>query len=755
MFNNEIPKLMIMGLLLLLSCKPESSPKATNVENKTVQKSDNETQEMVNELKAIATQNDDITVWHLNRPRALMFDEQLKSLKEPSQVITTLFKSGKEWLNAGEYALAIARFDKIFSYVQENNLSLSGGTLNTIQELLGMAYLRKGEVENCIEHHNAYSCILPIEKEGQHKNREGAEMALKIFDNLLTKTPDNVQTKWLYNITQMALGGYPNNITKERLISPAVFESETNFPRFTDKAMELGIAVNDISGSIVIDDFNNDHYLDLMVSSYGLDDQLRYFQNNKNGGFDEMTNAAGLKGLWSGLNMVQADYNNDGWMDVLILRGAWLGKNGNHPNSLLRNNGDGTFSDVTKPAGLYCHYPTQTASWADFNNDGWVDLFIANEHSNSMNAPCQLFQNNGDGTFKDVAKEKGLVVTDFIKGCVWGDYNNDGFSDLYLSSIRGANYLFSNGGSDSNFTFSNVTNQSKTAGPAFSFPCWFFDYNQDGWEDLFVSGFDFKQFETAAGEVAKDHMDLPVAAQLPQLYKNNQDGTFTEVSKSLGVDKVLYTMGCNFGDLNNDGYPDFYAGTGTPDFRALIPNKMFLNSGGQRFLDVTKSGGFGHLQKGHGVSFGDVDFDGDQDIYHVLGGSYDGDNFMNALFVNPGIQNNWIKLKLQGVRTNKAAIGTKIKITASNGKGKKQDFYNTVNSGGSFGANPLLIEQGLGEYNLIDKLEITWPGQNNTQIIKNIEPRAYYVITEGQDKPNRVDIKALTLKGNHGHHHHH
>lgn len=305
-----------------------------------------------------------------------------------------------------------------------------------------------------------------------------------------------------------------------------------------------------------------------------------------------------------------------------------------HPNSLLRNNGDGTFSDVTRESGLYCRFPTQTASWADYNGDGWVDLFIGNEHSPTAEAPSQLFQNNGDGTFSDVAVAKGAAIKGFIKGCVWGDYDNDGHPDLYASLINGANVLLHNGGPKNDFKFTNAATAAAVQEPLVSFPCWFFDYDQDGWEDLFVSGFDFRQFETAADEVTKDYLGLPVKAELPRLYHNNKKGGFTEVSQAMQVNKVLYTMGCNYGDLNNDGYPDFYAATGTPDFRALIPNRMFLNGGGKAFYDVTTAGGFGHLQKGHGVAFGDLDNDGDQDVYNVLGGSYDGDNFMNALFLN-------------------------------------------------------------------------------------------------------------------------
>ncbi len=741
--------ILLFSLLGFWACTSE--PESKDQPEPTVTDS---TQKMVEELRAIAQQKGNLEVWHLNRARAEAIDQRLSSTTDPGQRISLLFSGAIEWLNAGEYATSIERLDAIFNFISAQQLNLPPAQLLRIKELQGIAYLRKAEIENCIQNHNAYSCILPIEGPGQHTQREGAESALAIFKEILSATPNNVQVKWLYNITQMTLGGYPQAVEPNYLIDPKIFESDLDFPRFTDKAMELGLAINDISGSVVMDDFNNDHYPDLLVSSYGLDDQLRYFQNNGKGGFDDLTDAAGLTGLWSGLNMVQADYNNDGWVDVLVLRGAWLGKDGNHPNSLLRNNGDGTFTDVTRETGLYCRFPTQTASWSDFDNDGWVDLFIANEYSKINNASSQLFRNNGDGTFTDVAAEKGAAIQAFVKGCSWGDYNNDGYPDLYLSAINGNNYLLKNGGPDADFKFTNESAAAGTLEPKSSFPCWFFDYDQDGWEDIFVSGFDFRQFETAAGEVANGYLKQAVNAELPRLYRNNQDGTFSETSQQAGVAEVLFTMGCNFGDLNNDGYPDFYAATGTPDFRALIPNRMFLNQSGKRFADITKAGGFGHLQKGHGVAMGDVDLDGDQDIYHVLGGSYDGDNFMNALFENPGMDGAWVKLKLQGTTSNRSAIGARVVLAASNTKGSTRVFRNRVNSGGSFGANPLVVEQGLADYTTIDQLEVYWPGQTTPEVFTGLNSGAFYLIEEGSGQAKAVTIAPVTLQGNHQHHQH-
>ncbi len=712
------------------------------------------TQAMAAELKAIAQDPQNEDMWYLNAKKATKLEAQLPQLTDkPGPWITTIFQASFQWLNAGDYNRSIELLDQLFTYLKTNNINLPPEQITKLKEIQAIAYMRKGEIENCLENHNAYSCLLPIQGPGQHQKKEGSQSAIAIYEKILQSNPNDLQSRWLYNIAHMTLGTYPNAIDPAMRIDPALFKSEATLERFQDIAPGLGLAVNDISGSVVLEDFNNDHYLDILVSSYGLEDQLRYFENDGQGKFVDKTHAAGLTGLWSGLNMVQADYNNDGHIDVLVLRGAWLSKEGLHPNSLLQNNGKGQFTDVTREAGIYSRFPTQTAAWADYNNDGWVDLFIGNESSPTLNAPSELYHNNGDGTFTEKGAALGLNLKVFAKGCGWADVNQDGWQDLYVSNILGDNFLMMNKGQNGGFV--DRAGQAGVSNPQFSFPCWFFDYDQDGWEDLFVNGFDIKQFETAAGEVAKDVLGQPTSAEKPQLYRNNGDGTFAEKSVATNVDKVLFTMGCNTGDLNNDGYPDFYAATGTPDFRALIPNKMFLNKAGQRFADVTTAGGFGHLQKGHGVAFGDIDADGDQDVYVVLGGSYQGDNFMNALYQNPGTDAHWITIKLVGNTCNKAAIGARMKTVVELPDGSEKAFYQTVRSGGSFGANTLQLEQGLGTATKIKRLEITWPGQNSPQIVEGVEPNGFYLIEQG--KAARVVDRTLIViqQDAHGEHHHH
>jgi len=244
------------------------------------------------------------------------------------------------------------------------------------------------------------------------------------------------------------------------------------------------------------------------------------------------------------------------------------------------------------------------------------------------------------------------------------------------------------------------------------------------------------------GEVAADYLGRPVAAEKARLYRNNGDGTFTDVSKECGVNKVLLTMGCNFGDLDNDGWLDFYVGTGAPSLATLVPNRMFRNDGGKRFQDVTTAGGFGQLQKGHGVAFGDINNDGTQDIYSVVGGAVEGDTFHHQLFANPGHGNNWLKLRLEGTRTNRAAIGARIKVVVDTGEGLRS-IHRTVGTGASFGASPLRQEIGLGAAQKVVRVEIFWPVTGATQTVQYLEVNRFYHVKEGAEA---VEVKLRSFK---------
>jgi hypothetical protein len=258
-----------------------------------------------------------------------------------------------------------------------------------------------------------------------------------------------------------------------------------------------------------------------------------------------------------------------------------------------------------------------------------------------------------------------------------------------------------------------------------TFPTWFFDYDNDGYLDIFVTG-----YNAAMRDIAADYLGQPHTGERSRLFRNNRNGTFSDVTKKVGLYRVMLAMGANFGDFDNDGWLDFYVGTGDPELSTLIPNRAFRNDGGTNFQEVTTALGMGHLQKGHGIAFADVDHDGDQDVYAVMGGAYSGDNYRNALFVNPGTSNQWITLQLQGKTAKRAAIGARIHIVVKTDSGLRS-IYKTVSSGASFGAGPLRQHIGLGSARAIESIEVTWPGGTKVQKLAGVPMGRFYRLTEG------------------------
>jgi hypothetical protein len=637
-----------------------------------------------------------------------------------------------ELLRCGQTQAAIDELLAARRSLREPSAPPDQQPVRVVGELLTIAYLRLGEQDNCLALHGPESCLMPLRGSGIHTNQRGARAAVEELIVLLQQDPDNLADRWLLNLAYMALGQYPDHVPTQWLIPPSTFDSDYDMKPFPNVAASRGVAIFGLSGGVSLDDFDGDGSLDIIASAWGARDQLRYLHNDGKGNFTDWTEKAGLIGEVGGLNLCHADYDNDGDPDVLVLRGAWLQEDGRHPNSLLRNNGAGTFADVTEEAGMLSFHPTQTAAWADYDNDGWLDVFIGNESTAGERHPCELYRNNGDGTFTDLAVREGVAHVGFVKGATWGDYDNDGLPDLYLSRMGQTNVLYRNQGSGQVPRFIDVSKQAGVEEPINSFATWFWDYDNDGWLDLLVApfpGFGADSLE----QVVASYLGLPSASARPRLYHNRGDGRFDEVSRTVGLSDPLLAMGANFGDLDNDGFSDMYFGTGEPNLRTLVPNRMYRNDGGSRFQDVTTSGGFGHLQKGHGIAFGDIDSDGDQDIYAVMGGAYASDLAYNSLFLNPGHGNHWITLRLQGVRSNRAAIGARIKVVVQDKSGSRS-IYATVGTGGSFGASSLQQEIGLGQAASIREIEIRWPAGGVQRIRGALRNQSYVVQEEGLDQ---------------------
>jgi len=646
----------------------------------------------------------------------------------PQRLLRSLTSLAERRLWLGDTRAAVAHLQTATDLLATSGMSVLPATRAGLSARLGLAWLRLAENENCVDCNNSASCLLPLSPGGVHRLQEGSRAAMRSLTETLAASPHDLTSRWLLNIAAMTVGEYPAGVPEAFRLIPESLESEEAFPRFLNVALERGVNTVSHSGGSVIDDFDGDGDLDLVVSSWGEGDELQYFRNT-GASFVEASQKANFSGLYGGLNMIQADYDNDGDIDLFVLRGAWLRSGGSIPNSLLSNDGHGRFTDVTFTVGLAepaC--PTQTAVWLDYDNDGDLDLFVGNEE-----LPCQLFRNIENVRFEDVAAAAGVALTAFVKGVTAADYDNDGFTDIYVSVLGGANRLFHNNG---NGTFTDVAKKLGVDQPIDSFPTWFWDANQDGHLDLFVAGYSLT-LDGLASTFFGERTSVPLA----HLYEGDGKGSFREVGQTRNLRNTLPPMGANFGDLDNDGYPDIYLGTGTPAYEGLMPNVMYHNDRGQRFLNVTTAGGFGHLQKGHGISFADIDNDGDQDVFAEMGGAYPGDMAANALFENPGFGNHWLTVQLVGHRSNRSAIGARIIAHIRDGDDERK-VYDWVGGGGSFGASPLRCEIGLGKATAVEKLEIHWPASGTTQVFAHVPADRFLRIDEGRDT-----LSELTLSG--------
>ena len=598
-----------------------------------------------------------------------------------------------------------------------------------LMEALGVAHLHKAELDNGVYARPGDRCLLAPRPGARFENISDVSKAIEYFSSYLTEERDDLEVRWLLNLAHRFAGTYPAGVPRDQLIPPSAFESSEDVGHFADVASRAGLDSVALSGGVIVDDFDRDGRLDLVTSSIDSCAPLKWFRRNEDGSFTERAAQAGLASQLGGLNIMQTDYDNDGHLDILVLRGGWETA---QRKSLLRNNGNGTFTDVTAASGLLkAPTGTQAAAWTDYDNDGFLDLFVGNE-----NGPAQLFHNNRNGTFEDVAEKAGVAKRGFNKGVTAADYDNDGWPDLYVSNLGGPNFLYRN---NRNGTFTEFGRGAGVPGPGQGFPTWFFDYDNDGFQDLFVGS-----FVTSVEEAARAYLRLPRNGNTLKLYRNLGDGSFQDLTRQAGLDKVLMVMGANFGDIDNDGFLDMYLGTGNPSYASLVPSLLLRNKAGQSFVDVTASSGTGELHKGHGVAFADLDRDGDEEIVFEVGGATPGDAHALRLFENPGHGGDWIALDLIGVKSNRAAIGARIAVTIESDGGRRV-VHRSVGSGGSFGASPLQQHIGLGSGTRRVDVEIWWPTSNTRQRFANVEKNRFFEITEFAAAPKALDRPLLRL----------
>jgi hypothetical protein len=244
-------------------------------------------------------------------------------------------------------------------------------------------------------------------------------------------------------------------------------------------------------------------------------------------------------------------------------------------------------------------------------------------------------------------------------------------------------------------------------------------------------------------ESVRTYLGLPHNAGTLKLYKNLRNGTFRDVTGEVGLDKVFMPMGANFGDIDNDGFLDIYLGNGNPSYVSLLPHVLLRNHEGKYFVDVTASSGTGELHKGHGVAFADIERRGYEDIVTETGGAVPGDRHALRLFANTADGNDWVNLKLVGVKSNRPAIGASIKLTVENEGKTTRSIFRTVGSGGSFGASPFEQHIGLGKSARILNLDIFWPASGTRQLFTEVAKNQFLEIREDSKEVKRLERQTV------------
>ena len=610
----------------------------------------------------------------------------------------------------------------------EKVLELEPNNLEAMLQL-GLAEFRLGEadkaaerfeniIENYRRHSGAYYYL------GVYHLRHGnPEKAVTNFKEALHLKPRDPETLWNLWTAYAKLGGYPAELPEEFRIVGGNSDSRrltgnrqlTTDNYFTNIAPDLKMDKVDGGRGSAWGDYDNDGDLDIVA--VGTYQPHVLYRNNDDGTFTNVADQAGVADPRGGWGSLFADYDNDGFPDLYITRGGWSGA---AENTLYHNNGDGTFTDVTHTAGVADPQSSFCAAWADYDNDGYLDLYIANGVIGD-GAANVLYHNNGDGTFTDTADIAGVANTGNSLGTAWGDYDKDGYIDLHVINYGQSNVLYRNNGDG---TFTDVT---PTTGMNLAvtdpFVTFFLDVDNDADLDIFISNSgSFQAF--IAGQItgtATHDSDRQV------LYRNNGDGTFTDVTRESGLYHAYGAMGANFGDINSDGYLDIYLATGAPQMGRLERDALFQNNGDGTFTDATFALGLGNVGKGHGVTFADADADGDLDIYVPVGGAFLGDQWHNLFYQNTGSANNWLTLKLVGEKSNRDGIGAKVTVRVGD-----STIYREVSGGCGFGStNSLSLEIGLGTHTKVDTVEIVWPsGQVDTH--RNLSINQSLVVTEGK-----------------------
>lgn len=457
----------------------------------------------------------------------------------------------------------------------------------------------------------------------------------------------------------------------------------------------------------------------------------RLYENNGDGTFTDVTQKAGVGDTGYGHGCAVGDYDNDGNLDIYVTNYG--------SNRLYKNNGDATFTDVTEKAGVAEPRWSTSCAFADYDRDGYIDLYVVNylEYNIDENPWCgikekdiraycepdnfkaqtdTLYRNNGDGTFTDVTKLAGIFnPTGKGLGVVWGDYNNDGHSDIYIANDSTENFFFTNMGdgtfSEVGFMIGVALNENGVAengmGTAFG------DWNNDGWLDLTVTNY---------------------ADQTNTLYHNDGDGFFTDATSTTKTAKITYPYlgwATAFVDIDNDGFGDIFVANGhLQDNLTELglqgtyeqQNLLLLNKKDGTFTDVSNSLGPGMILEdvSRGATFADYDLDGDIDILVT------NSNTPPRLLRNDGgNRNNWLQIKLKATQTSSDAIGTRVMVTT----GDLHQIREVQSGDGYLSQRELKLHFGIGDHDSVDKIKVRWVS-GDIQIVEDVPANQILLLQE-------------------------
>jgi hypothetical protein len=507
-----------------------------------------------------------------------------------------------------------------------------------------------------------------------------------------------------------------SNATGSVLSAVAKLEVDVTFTKITAGHIVTSLAT---SWGAAWGDFDNDGFIDLVISNSGPD---FLYRNNRDGTFTQITASPIVKNESdNGSGVAWADYDNDGHLDLVV--GKDPGK-----NNLFRNKGDGTFTNTVGNA-VVADGPANSTTWGDFNNDGYVDLFV----TSTQGPPNRLYRNNGEGSFTRMTSgEVGNIASDggHANTGIWGDYDNDGDLDVFVTHYDAKNFFYRNNG-DSTFTklFRADTGDLDAASSVSGGPAWG-DYDNDGDLDLFIM----------QGLVLQPLNDT--------LFRNNDDGSFTSMmSNVVGpvVSDSQHGQSCAWADYDNDGWLDLFVtgcgayGSGEPGRKSFL----YHNEGEGRFTRITAGSLVNDVNWSEGGVWGDYDNDGFMDLFVANGGLAGQPGppkpQANSFFHNNGNTNGWLKLKLIGTVSNRAAIGTKVRVRATTG-GKSFWQMREISGGDGFlSQNDLRPNFGLGDADVADVVRIEWPsgivqelrGVPSKQILTVKEPARVQVTSSG------------------------